>query len=131
MCTKRRTPAAFAAASRSRVPSTITRRNLSSRPWRIATRWTTVSQPSAAARRVTVQAGNDCQGSLMTVVSPTKFFRGEGGGGLGHGLKLKFAEALSILDHERNVVCPHFKRRARSLSDSGRAVPEAGIKEAR
>ena len=52
MCTKRPTPASRAAAIRFRVPSTMIRWNCSARPCRIATRWTTVSQPSTAARSV-------------------------------------------------------------------------------
>src|SRR5438046_1748905 len=52
MSTRRRAPAASEAATRSRVPCSITRRDCSSRPCRIATRWTTASQPSTARRRL-------------------------------------------------------------------------------
>ena len=52
MWTNRPTPASRAAESRSRVPSTMIRWNCSRGPCRIATRWTIVSTPATARRRL-------------------------------------------------------------------------------
>ena len=52
MSTSRFAPAPFAASTRSRSPCTMMRSKASGLPSRMATRWTTVSQPSTAWRKL-------------------------------------------------------------------------------